>query len=112
MKFIDVLREFSVRYLQEDGPEVTPSTMLGYIRGSNGVLKLNNYPINLLDDSLFTEKKFGFIPVLDNRFAEQQSNRAIVKHHRTLPREELVTILDNAICDPRNSLGYVSRYII
>lgn len=86
--------------------------MLGYIRGLNRRIKINDYPINLFKDSMFTDKKFGLIPVLDNRFAKQQANGAVAKDHNTLHREDLIKILDHAVCDPRTSLGYLYRYII
>lgn len=98
-----------MRYRQDDGFEVTPSTMLGYIASLNRSLKLKDYPTRLFEDELFFDKQFGLIPVLDNRCAEKQANGAIVMHENTLPREELIKILD---CDPRTSLGYVYLYII
>lgn len=111
-KFRDVLREFVVRHRQEDGSQVTPSTMIGYIRSLNRSLAFNDYQLNMFEDPLFTDKRDGLMPVLDNHFAEQQAAGMTVKHHNTLPRKDLIHILDQAICDERTSLGYVYRYII
>lgn len=60
--FCDVLLEFYVRFRHEDGSVVTQSTMLRYIRGLNHGLKLNDYPINLFEESLFTKELIVLFP--------------------------------------------------
>lgn len=111
-KFRNVLREFAVRYKQDDGSPVTPSTMINYMRSLNRGLKFFDYDVDIFTNTLFTDKKEGLLPVLDNHFAQQQSAGMVVKHHNTLPRDDLIKILDHPICDPKQAVGYVYRYII
>lgn len=112
VKFFNVLRELSVRYRQEDGSEVSPSTMIGYIRSLNRSLSFKNYKINLFEYPVVKDRNDGLIPVHDNPFAKQQYAGGTVKHHNTLPRKYLIHILNHEICDDRTLLGYVYVYII
>lgn len=57
LKFRNTLRKFVVRYRQEDGSEVTSSTMLGYLRSINWTLNMNDYGLDIFWDPLFVDKK-------------------------------------------------------
>lgn len=53
---------------------VKPTTMKTYLFGSQRTFKyLWEYIINIFKEPIFVCPKFGFLPVLDNLFVEQQS---------------------------------------
>lgn len=110
----DILREFAVRYRQEkNGDLVSPSTMEGYIRSINRVLVTSGYDdVDMYRNPIFTDTADGLIPVLNNHFANQQAAGAVVKHHNTLPRSDIIKLFDHNICDPNHSLGYLNRLIL
>lgn len=104
IKSRNVFRGFAVRFRKDDGSAVTPSTMVGHMRSLNRALKMNGYCIDIFKHPLLTDKDDGLILVLENRFANQHSEGALVKHHNTLPRADVIHILVNPIFDPRTSL--------
>lgn len=69
--FCNVLRE--CRYRQEDGSELTLSTIIDYIRSLILVLKSNECQVSIFEDGSFTDKRRGLIPVLEIRFAQHQA---------------------------------------
>lgn len=99
-KFWDMSRKFIVRYRQDDGLEVSPSTMINYIRSFNRTLKLNEYDLDLLTNSILTYSRERLVAVLDNQFEKQNSEGAVVKHHNTLPRGDIIKVLVHAVCIP------------
>lgn len=87
--------------------------MDGYIRSLNRVLVTSGYDdINLYKNPIFTDANEGLLPVLNNRFANQQEQGMTVKHHNTLPRSDLIKLYDHPICDSTTSLGYINRLVL
>lgn len=86
--------------------------MVGYIRSLNRALHLNDYWIDIFKDPIFVDKKDELVPVIDNICAEQQARCAIVMHHNTSPRSDVVCILDQEIRNPCNSQEYIYLFVI
>lgn len=101
-----------VGYRQDDVKEVTSSTIRGYIRSLNRVLKMEGYELDMLRHASFKNKCNGLMGMLDNRFAGQQYWDLTIKYHNTLSLDDLVKLLDYAVCEERNPVGYVYRFII
>lgn len=49
---------------------------------------------------------------MDNPLEQQQSQRMLVKHHNTLPRSDIVRLLDHAVCSRFGSTDYLKRLIL
>lgn len=112
LKVLEFLRNFFLHYCENNRSEVTPSTTVGYIRSVSRSLIMNEYKIDVFNDAIFIDKKEGLVRVLENRCAQQKTEDAVVKHYNTLPRSDIVRILDHEICNPSNSLGYVYGLLI
>jgi len=87
------LIEFVVRYRKADDKQVSPETMMNYLRGIKRVFKLWGFPINIFSDLIFLDDKHGLKPVMENVFAEQQSNGHAPSRKNTLSKADFVKFI-------------------
>lgn len=106
------LMEFAVRYRKEDGGEVTPPTMKGYIAGLQRFFEVEwGYKINLLSGHVFAAKENSLRCVLDNLFNDQQSRGLVTKSHNVLSYENLLTLYKSAELSQRTPTSFLCRLI-
>lgn len=86
--------------------------MIGYMRILNPSLELHGTEFNTFTNAIFSDKYDELIPFLINHFRKKQAERTLVNHHNTLPKEDIICILNHAISDPQKALGYIYRLII
>lgn len=112
LKLRNVLRNFGIRFIQEDGSEVKPYTMLKYLHSLQSALTYWDYDIDPFHQPLFLDKKEGLETALENLFADRQCRGMTVKHQTNLLKEELILLLDQAVCDSRTSVANMYRDIL
>lgn len=87
INFRNFVREFVLRYTQENGSEIISSNKMGYIRSLKPSFSFNDWNVNIFEDPMFIDKKDGSTPLLDIQFARKQRSEAVVKHHNILTRK-------------------------
>lgn len=60
---------------------------------------MEGYELDIFRHVSFEDKYDGLMVVLDNRFEEKQNRSLTFKHNNTLPPDDLVKLLDHAVCD-------------
>lgn len=87
------LIELCTRYVSPlTQKEVAPSIMLNYVRGVQRRIKELGLTINLFSDPIFADPVERLSPLLDNKFAQQQSEGQITKNHNILTIDDIRTI--------------------
>lgn len=106
------LVEFAVRYRKDNGSEVSPQTMKGYICGLQRYFENEwGYKLRLLDGEIFGNKENGLRCVLENRFNDQQSRGMVTKSHNVLSYEDLVKLYDSDELSKRTPSSFQCRLI-
>lgn len=82
--------EFSVNYVShKTRKNISPSSMLTYMRGINRRFDKLGFPVNINDGPIFNDSENGPKNVLENRFAEQQAEGNTGASHNVLTIQDV-----------------------
>ena len=106
------LAEFSVRYRQRDGSEVSPNSMKGYIFGIQRFFSSEwNYNLSLTTGPVFGCEKGGLICILDNLFADQQSRGYTPESYNVLSENDIQKLYESPELSSNTSTTFQTRLI-
>ena len=108
------LIEFVINYCKkgEENAPASPETMVGYIRGIFRTFEDWGYSMELFKYPVLTGKKEGLIVLMDNRFADQQSQGASTVHKNTLSMKDFYQLLNSTARDVSTPDGYLNRLLL
>jgi len=92
------LIDFVVKYRKKDDKRISPETCMNYMRAIKRVMKLWGFDIDIFNDPIFTDRKEGLKPVLDNIFAQQQLQGSSPTRKNTLSKSDLKKLLQSPVC--------------
>lgn len=74
-------------------------------------MKNNGVDTNLQTHPVLTVEKYELTHLHDDKFSMQQAQSVYVVHHNTLPRDEIITLLNHNVCSRLRPTGYLNRLI-